>query len=62
MSSGNLILTVKHQRKPLNIRKKSLSIWVLPLSKQTLMRCHPIPQASICTLFPRLCLGMLLIP
>ncbi|KAJ6881238.1 hypothetical protein NC651_027944 [Populus alba x Populus x berolinensis] len=38
MSSGNLILTVKHQRKPLNIRKKSLSIWVLPLSKQTLMR------------------------
>ncbi|XP_061956704.1 uncharacterized protein LOC133678426 [Populus nigra] len=23
---------------------------------------HPIPQAAICTLFPRLCLGMLAIP
>ncbi|KAJ6881194.1 hypothetical protein NC651_027910 [Populus alba x Populus x berolinensis] len=38
LSSGNLIRIKKHERKPLNIRKKSLSIWVVPLSKQTLMR------------------------
>ena len=29
----------QHQRKPLNIRRKSISIWVVPLSKQTFMRC-----------------------